>query len=66
MLTIAAVGTTPTAEQVREYASKNLQPTLVKALTELAKAKPEDPLVWLGDWLLTHNPNKPQVSVQLP
>lgn len=40
-----------------------LQATLVKALTVLAKDKPtSDPLdsiTWLADYLLAHNPNKP-------
>lgn len=42
-----------------------LQDALCKGLTELAKQKPsQDPtaaIIWLGDWLLQHNPNKPLV-----
>eukprot|EP00698_Gefionella_okellyi_P003007 TRINITY_DN12834_c0_g1_i1.p1 TRINITY_DN12834_c0_g1~~TRINITY_DN12834_c0_g1_i1.p1 ORF type:complete len:602 (+),score=193.38 TRINITY_DN12834_c0_g1_i1:39-1844(+) len=55
-------GPTPSADQVREYTQQHLQPVLVKALTELCKSKPTDPVIWLGDWLVEHNPARPQVS----
>eukprot|EP00892_Ulva_mutabilis_P008667 jgi/Ulvmu1/6172/UM028_0028.1 len=44
---------------------KSLEDALCKGLTELSKHKPShDPttaIVWLGDWLLQHNPHKPLV-----
>lgn len=46
------------SQAVKEYLAKNVNPTLMKGLTELCKAKPEDPVVWLSDWLLANNPNK--------
>jgi len=51
----------PTAAR---YVEVELQPTLTKALTQLCKVKPPDPLQWLSAWLLDNNPNKPRV--QLP
>ncbi|KAG0724287.1 Nucleoside diphosphate kinase 5 [Chionoecetes opilio] len=51
-----------TGEGAKEYLSHAVSPTLVKALTELCKVRPEDPIVWLADWLLVHNPNKPHVG----
>ncbi|KAK8379479.1 hypothetical protein O3P69_019409 [Scylla paramamosain] len=51
-----------TGEGAKEYLSHAVSPTLVKALTELCKVRPDDPIVWLADWLLVHNPNKPQVG----
>ena len=32
-------------EDMRDYLSKNINPTLIKGLTELCKQKPEDPIV---------------------
>ncbi|KAK3861631.1 hypothetical protein Pmani_025893 [Petrolisthes manimaculis] len=49
-----------TGEGAKEYLSHAVSPTLVKALTELCKVRPEDPIVWLADWLLLNNPNKSQ------
>ncbi|XP_042235672.1 nucleoside diphosphate kinase homolog 5-like [Homarus americanus] len=48
-----------TGEGAKEYLSHAVSPTLVRALTELCKVRPEDPIVWLADWLLVNNPNKP-------
>lgn len=52
----------PRAEQVAIAIKEQLEPTLIGALTELCKAKPEEPVRWLGNYLLTHNPNKPKVA----
>ena len=46
----------------RDYLAKHVNPTLTSGLTALVKAKPEDPVQWLSDWLLAHNPNKPKVA----
>jgi len=45
------------------FVEVELQPTLTKALTQLCKEKPPDPLRWLSAWLVTNNPNKPMVSL---
>lgn len=43
--------------QVNEYLQIAINPILTEGLNELCKEKPTDPIVWLADWLLTHNPN---------
>lgn len=48
-------------QAAKDYLSKSVNPTLLKGLTDLAKKKPEDPVLWLADWLLENNPNKPKV-----
>ncbi|CAG5132037.1 unnamed protein product [Candidula unifasciata] len=48
-------------QAAKDYLSKAVNPTLLKGLTDLAKKKPEDPVLWLADWLLENNPNKPKV-----
>jgi hypothetical protein len=49
------------------YIEQKLNPTLLKALTALARAKPtsqpHEAVVFLANWLLEHNPNKPRVAV---
>lgn len=52
----------PVGEAARDYLAKTVNPTLMKGLTELCKKKPEDPVIWLADWLLSNNPNKPKVK----
>eukprot|EP00049_Salpingoeca_infusionum_P008176 m.132580 g.132580 ORF g.132580 m.132580 type:complete len:198 (+) comp13935_c0_seq1:412-1005(+) len=49
------------AESTRDYLESNVNPTLVRGLTALCKAKPEEPLRWLADWLEQNNPNRPDV-----
>ncbi|KAK7507431.1 hypothetical protein BaRGS_00001366 [Batillaria attramentaria] len=51
-----------TGQAAKDYLSKAVNPTLLKGLTELCKQKPTDPVVWLADWLLKNNPNKPKVG----
>ncbi|XP_054648074.1 nucleoside diphosphate kinase homolog 5-like [Dunckerocampus dactyliophorus] len=53
--------TVPTKEETEEYLSKYVNQTLLQGLTELCKHKPFNPCVWLADWLLKNNPNKPQI-----
>ncbi|XP_059168093.1 nucleoside diphosphate kinase homolog 5-like [Physella acuta] len=50
-----------TGQAAKDYLSKAVNPTLLKGLTALAKEKPSDPVLWLADWLLENNPNKPKV-----
>ena len=45
---------------VRAYLDQTVVPTLMNGMTALVKARPEDqdPLVWLGNWLIEHAKNK--------
>ncbi|XP_061758068.1 nucleoside diphosphate kinase homolog 5 [Nerophis ophidion] len=54
--------TVPTREETEEYLSRYVNQTLLQGLTELCKHKPLNPCVWLADWLIKNNPNKPQIS----
>nr|XP_057919279.1 nucleoside diphosphate kinase homolog 5-like [Doryrhamphus excisus] len=51
-----------TREFTIEYLSRHVNQTLMQGLVELCKHKPLNPCVWLADWLIKHNPNKPQIS----
>uniref|UniRef100_A0A3Q2YGH0 Nucleoside diphosphate kinase B n=1 Tax=Hippocampus comes TaxID=109280 RepID=A0A3Q2YGH0_HIPCM len=53
--------TVPTREETEEYLSRYVNQTLLQGLTELCKHKPLNPCVWLAEWLLKNNPNKPQI-----
>ncbi|XP_024918832.1 nucleoside diphosphate kinase homolog 5 [Cynoglossus semilaevis] len=48
-------------ESTDEYLSKYVNPTLLRGLTELCKHKPENPCVWLAEWLMKNCPNNPEV-----
>jgi nucleoside diphosphate kinase len=50
-------------QAARDYLARAVNPTLLRGLTQLSKQKPEDPVIWLADWLLENNPNKPKVGV---
>jgi nucleoside diphosphate kinase len=54
----------PDAAAARALVVKQLQPTLVKGLTALCKAKPTadklEAITWIAHWLLDNNPNKPR------
>ena len=52
----------PSTDTAREYVSEKINPTLLKGLTALAKAKPRDPLRFLADWLDDNNPNAPRID----
>ncbi|KAK4476098.1 hypothetical protein MN116_001320 [Schistosoma mekongi] len=52
----------PVRLAVKDYLARNVNPTLLKGLTELCKEKPKDPVLWLSDWLLKNNPNKPHLN----
>jgi len=49
-------------QHAKEYLSQSVNPTLLKALTELCKQKPLHPVIWLADWLVHNNPNKPAIN----
>ncbi|THD22790.1 Nucleoside-diphosphate kinase [Fasciola hepatica] len=46
----------------KDYLARNINPTLLRGLTEVCKQKPKDPVPWLADWLLENNPNRPSIS----
>jgi len=52
----------PHGQKARDYLDANVNPTLLKGLTELCKQKPADPMIWLADWLLANNPYKPKLE----
>ncbi|KAG1710421.1 Nucleoside diphosphate kinase 5 [Nymphon striatum] len=41
----------------KDYLAEHVNPILLKGLTALCKEKPEDPIIWLADWLFANNPN---------
>jgi nucleoside-diphosphate kinase len=49
-------------EAVTDYLTGSVKPTLLEGLAHLCKEKPNDPVVWLADWLLMNNPNKPKTE----
>lgn len=53
----------PDLADPREYIEHAVSPTLTEGLAALCKHKPENPALWLANWLLQHNPNKPQVQM---
>eukprot|EP00775_Hariotina_reticulata_P003035 gene3035-3316_t len=56
------------AAAAQDYIKQKLQPTVVKALTVLAREKPTsnklEALSFLATWMLQNNPNKPQLQVR--
>ncbi|NXW62065.1 NDK5 kinase, partial [Eurystomus gularis] len=54
----------PTGQRARDYLNLYVKPTLLAGLTALCKEKPADPMTWLADWLIEHNPNKPRLQYQ--
>uniref|UniRef100_A0A3Q3EJB1 Nucleoside diphosphate kinase B n=1 Tax=Labrus bergylta TaxID=56723 RepID=A0A3Q3EJB1_9LABR len=51
----------PSKEATAEYLSRYVNPTLLQGLINLCKHKPQNPCIWLADWLIKNNPNKPQI-----
>jgi nucleoside diphosphate kinase len=49
-------------QNAKDYLSQSVNPTLLKALSELCKQKPLHPVIWLADWLVHNNPNKPMIN----
>ncbi|GAB0195885.1 nucleoside diphosphate kinase 5 [Grus japonensis] len=54
----------PAGQRARDYLNLYVKPTLLAGLTALCKEKPADPMTWLADWLIEHNPNKPKLQHQ--
>ncbi|OAD53591.1 Nucleoside diphosphate kinase like protein 5 [Eufriesea mexicana] len=48
-----------------DYLWEVLNPVLVEALSTCCKLKPADPILWLANWLITNNPNKPKLPEDL-
>jgi len=42
------------------YLNQHVHPVLTVGLSKLVRERPDDPLLWLADWLLMNNPNKPK------
>ncbi|XP_070692860.1 nucleoside diphosphate kinase homolog 5 [Pempheris klunzingeri] len=51
----------PSREDTEEFLSRHVNPTLLHGLSEVCKHKPLNPCIWLADWLIKNNPNKPQI-----
>eukprot|EP00727_Mastigamoeba_balamuthi_P009054 m51a1_g4771 putative ura6p (402) ;mRNA; r:21801-23301 len=49
-------------ESAHDYLQRTVNPLIVKGLTALCKEKPAEPVVYLANWLLEHNPAKPAVA----
>ncbi len=52
----------PSGQMAKDYLENRINPTLLKALTQLCKEKPQDPFTWLADYLIMNNPYKPLVN----
>ncbi|XP_076396334.1 nucleoside diphosphate kinase homolog 5 [Megachile rotundata] len=52
-------------EAATTYLWEMLNTVLVEALTMCCKLKPADPVLWLANWLISNNPNKPRLSQDL-
>ncbi|KAJ2950162.1 hypothetical protein O0L34_g11518 [Tuta absoluta] len=48
--------------RVNDYIQKQLQVTLIPALTALAHERPAEPILWLAKYLRRHNPNEPELG----
>lgn len=49
-----------------QYLQASVNATLMDALYELTKQRPQDPVLWLANYLMKHNPFKPQVGSASP
>ncbi|KAI9096149.1 nucleoside diphosphate kinase [Phlyctochytrium arcticum] len=52
----------PSADDAKQILETAVYPVLLQGLTQLCKEKPANPTVWLGNWLLDNNPNKPKIQ----
>ncbi|XP_043263877.1 nucleoside diphosphate kinase homolog 5-like [Colletes gigas] len=52
-------------EPATDYLWEILNPVLVEALSLCCKLKPADPVLWLANWLILNNPNKPRLPQDL-
>ncbi|KAJ3064773.1 NME NM23 member 5 [Podochytrium sp. JEL0797] len=52
----------PSSESSKALLEDSVYPVLTHGLTMLCKEKPANPTVWLGNWLVENNPNRPHVA----
>jgi protein dpy-30 len=43
---------------MRSYLEAQIMPLLLEALSELVKSKPQDPVEFIANYMLEHNPEK--------
>ncbi|KAK9880853.1 hypothetical protein WA026_013178 [Henosepilachna vigintioctopunctata] len=48
--------------EVQDYCDNYINPTLLKGLYMVAQEKPEDPILYLAEWVLRNNPNTPSFT----
>lgn len=53
-------------EEINSYLQGSVNATLMDGLFELAKQRPDEPVLWLADYLMTHNPFKAHVTSPNP
>ncbi|XP_028982153.1 nucleoside diphosphate kinase homolog 5-like [Diachasma alloeum] len=49
------------SECIPDYFKKSLNPVLIDGLAHLEKEKPAEPLLWLANWLMENDPDKPKI-----
>lgn len=49
-------------DYVSNYLCSVIYQHLTDALYEMTKVKPDDPLVWLANYMLEHNDNRPELK----
>lgn len=49
----------PSDEEATEILNAKVIPLVSKGVAELCKQKPANPVVWLAEWLMENNPNRP-------
>ena len=42
----------------KQYLEKTITPTVMRALSEVAKARPDNPIEFVAYYILKHNPNR--------
>lgn len=47
---------------INKYLQVKINPFLMVGLYELSKLRPDEPIIWLSNWLLQHNPYKPTTT----
>ncbi|XP_025154410.1 nucleoside diphosphate kinase homolog 5-like [Harpegnathos saltator] len=52
-------------ERAEDFLWEVINPVLVEGLTLCCKTKPADPVLWLANWLILNNPNKPKLPEDL-
>ncbi|KAL9654237.1 hypothetical protein ABK040_010269 [Willaertia magna] len=57
-----SVDSIPTSTEAEAFIKEHLESFLTTGLTKLAKEKPENPTLWLANWIIQNNPNKPQIQ----